>query len=213
MFNCISLDFDGTICDTKNSIKCTLNDLFPLKKDEEINNIISKGLSLKDTLAYLSDSNINDDDISALVLAYREKYNKEYFVHQKLYPYVKEVIEDLHHKGILTVIVSNKGEKSIHDFLDKNKLTHAISLVVGSRSDVKSKPNTDSWDKVIKKQFTSLSLSNVLHVGDTELDIEYAKNLNIRCGYVTYGFGRPVSDLILKPDFIFEEFNDILKII
>ncbi|MCL2894358.1 HAD hydrolase-like protein [Brenneria sp. MC1SB4.1] len=53
----------------------------------------------------------------------------------------------------------------------------------------------------------------MLHVGDTEPDIEYANNLNIPCAYMTYGFGKPASELILKPDYILDGFDEILGVI
>ncbi|MBJ7221435.1 MULTISPECIES: HAD family hydrolase [unclassified Brenneria] len=212
-FNCISFDFDGTICDTRNAIKYTLYELFPVKTGEEIDNCIAMGLSLTDTFAELLGDSISESEISTLTSRYRKKYNSEFFIHQTLYPHVKETIKHLYDKNVLVIIVSNKGEQSIYEFLDKYDLSRFISLVVGSRENVKPKPSVEPWNNVIAKKFTSLSLSNVLHVGDTEPDIEYAKNLKIPCAYMTYGFGKPVSELTLKPDYIFERFNDILKII
>ncbi|NPD02540.1 HAD family hydrolase [Brenneria sp. hezel4-2-4] len=114
---------------------------------------------------------------------------------------------------MLIIVVSNKGGKSIYEFLDKYDLSRFISLVFGSKENIKPKPSIEPWNNLIAKHFTSLWLSNVLHVGDTEPDIEYTKNLKIPCAYMTYGFGKPASELTLKPDYIFEKFNDILKII
>ncbi|MBZ7467754.1 MAG: HAD family hydrolase [Klebsiella michiganensis] len=213
MVNCISFDFDGTICDTQNAIFKTLCCLFPSKNDNEILHSISKGLSLKATLVELSSENVTDNEINMLELLYRTRYNNYFFKYQSLYPYVEETIKELHGMGVLLIVVSNKGEGSIYNFLSESNLLPFISLIVGSRDDVQPKPSIEPWVKIIQKRFPELSLSDVLHVGDTESDIEYANNLNIPCAYMTYGFGKPPSELKIKPDFILSDFNSILEII
>ncbi|MBJ7221424.1 MULTISPECIES: hypothetical protein [unclassified Brenneria] len=63
-----------------------------------IDDCIAKGLSLTGTFAEFLDDSISDSEISILTSRYREKYNSKFFIHQTLYPYVKETIEYLYNK-------------------------------------------------------------------------------------------------------------------
>ena len=82
-----------------------------------------------------------------------------------------------------------------------------VDAAIGQYDDVPKKPAPDGVFKAIKE----LGAKNCVYVGDSEVDVQTAKNSNLPCIAVTWGF-RDKKDLE-GADFIIDNPYDIIDII
>lgn len=73
-------------------------------------------------------------------------------------------------------------------------------------------PDPMIYNEIIKSKYKNLNDKNVLMVGDTEADINFARNANISSCWAEYGYGNVDNCLKLKPDFQISSFDLLMKI-
>jgi phosphoglycolate phosphatase len=85
----------------------------------------------------------------------------------------------------MRAIVSNKPDVAVQD-LAAEYFPGMFNAVVGERAGIRRKPAPDTVDAVIER--LGLSREETVYVGDSEVDIETAKNAGIDCVCVSWGF-------------------------
>ena len=104
--------------------------------------------------------------------------------------------------------MSNKDEKAIVDFLDVNNLGTLFDLIIGERKGLKKKPSADSYHSIIQPAFPKLIPHEMLHFGDTLIDIDYAKAIGASSVYVCHGFGRDDICIAHEPTYVCSSFKE-----
>ncbi len=188
MYDFYIFDLDGTLLDTlddlADSVNATLRYFsYPLRTREEIRKFVGNGMR---NLIQLSLGGVpeNFEDI----LAYFKKYYGENS-QRKTKPYegIVEVLQYLKSRGKKTAIVSNKADYATQA-LTKNYFNGLIDLAIGEneQAGVRRKPFPDSVLKAM--DFFGANKDNTLYIGDSETDIQTAKNAGLRCISVVWGF-------------------------
>ncbi len=124
---------------------------------------------------------------------------------------LNEVLELLTEKGIIIIIISNKGEKAIHDTLKKFNLHEFVDLIIEEKPGIAKKPSPDVYEKVIKEKYPHVDPSKVIMVGDTVADIEFANNVGMDSCWAAYGYGNKEDCKSLKPTIIVNNLLEILS--
>ena len=122
------------------------------------------------------------------------------------YNSILEILKDLRNNGLKIGVVSNKFDSAVKE-LCKKYFEDLIDIAIGQAGDVPKKPAPDGVLKAIKL----LGAENIVYVGDSGVDVQTAKNANIPCIGVTWGF-RDKKDL-KGADFIIDNPHDIINII
>lgn len=124
-----------------------------------------------------------------------ETFHAHYVKHSmdKTAPYegVKEMLQECKRRKLFTAIVSNKLDPAVKD-LHQAFFADSIDVAIGETSGVKRKPAPDMVNKAILR----LSLlhgkpihpSECIYVGDSEVDMLTAKNSELPCISVSWGF-------------------------
>lgn len=212
-FNFFIFDFDGTLCDTNLAVEyCIMKTLEEFKipfNKALVNSFISQGLNLQDTFSKLADP----ESASSLIQTYRFIYNSGKGLQMsKLYPNIREVFDFLKSNDATILIVSNKGLKAISEALEFFKLDSYIDLSIADMPGVRKKPDPMIYNDIIKSKYKNLKNENVLMIGDTEADINFAKNSDISSCWAKYGYGNVANCLKLMPDFQISSFDLLLNI-
>ncbi|WP_153004022.1 HAD family hydrolase [Pseudomonas syringae] len=211
------IDFDGTLFDTRNAIRKTLEALAGRRGAAPfaahlIDQVIDQGLSLVDMLGVL----LGPGDVPGLpawVADYRAIYNGGLGVAQSApYPGVEAVVQQLHEAGIELFIVSNKGEVSILDTLEQYRLGPCFRGVVAAVGDRAPKPDPASFFERVRPRMRHGDKAQVLVIGDTEIDLGYARNLGVASCWAAYGYGLSSRCEVLAPDFVIQSANDLLRL-
>ncbi|HTV28074.1 MAG TPA: HAD hydrolase-like protein [Xanthobacteraceae bacterium] len=218
-FDLLIFDFDGTLCDTRVAIAHCLERALgkygrPIPAREQTANIVSKGLSLPETIILLDPGlRSQSNAVSEMVSAYRSFYRSEGDTLVKVFPGANAVLQRVHKLGTKCIVVSNKGTEAIHRSLDRFELMPFIDLVLGEKSGVPFKPDPALLNDRIAPKFPQIAKARMLMIGDTEVDIKFAHASEIACCWAAYGFGDRQHCMALSPEYIIENIDDLGKVI
>lgn len=132
------------------------------------------------------------DELKDKALAFFRNYYMQHSMDMtRPFDGVMEMLSECKKSGMMTAIVSNKLDAAVKD-LHKQFFADLISLAIGETADVKRKPAPDMVDEAVKqlslKFGVDISKEECVYVGDSEVDIETAKNAGMKCVAVSWGF-------------------------
>lgn len=211
------IDFDGTLFDTRNAIRKTLEALASRRgvapfAAQLIDQVIDQGLSLMDMLGVLLGPG-DGPELPAWAADYRAIYNGGLGVAQSApYPGVEVVLQQMHEAGKELFIVSNKGEISILATLEQYRLGSCFRGVVAAVGDRAPKPGPESFFEQVKPRMRHGDNARVLVIGDTETDLRYARSLGVASCWAAYGYGLASHCEVLAPDFVIQSATDLLRL-
>ena len=124
-----------------------------------------------------------------------EIFRAYYVAHSmdKTAPYegIPEMLKECKKRGFFTAIVSNKLDPAMKD-LHKAFFADSIDVAIGETPTVKRKPAPDMVDEAIRQlsllHGRSIEKSECVYVGDSEVDLQTAKNSDLPCIAVSWGF-------------------------
>lgn len=208
---CVVFDLDGTITMSHESIyKATIQALkeFNLPIDFPVDDFYKKiGWHFQDIF---DDFGIVVDDLEAFINVYKSIYF-DYIDASKIYPGVKEVMNLLKEKKIKIALLTTKGQDQAEKILDHFELADHFDFIMGRRSGMGHKPSPEPLRFICKE--LNVKTENTLMVGDSEMDIQCAKNANaISCG-VTFGYRTRERLMEENPDYIIDNFLEVGNII
>lgn len=147
-----------------------------------------------------------------------ETFRAYYVAHSmdKTAPYegIPEMLKECKKRGFFTAIVSNKLDPAVKD-LHKAFFADSVDVAIGETPTVKRKPAPDMVDEAIRQlsllHGRSIEKSECIYVGDSEVDLRTAKNSDLPCIAVSWGFRdrdylveQGAKTLIDCPDELFE---------
>ena len=180
-------DLDGTILDTLDDLADSVNftmEYFGFAKFDvgEIRKKLGNGV--KDLIQKSVPSDCVGDKFDKVL----DFFKKHYFqnMNNKTRPYrgICEVMEKLKNIGYRQAIVSNKFDDAVQELA--KKYYPVVDLAVGERKDLKKKPCPDAVNWVLSK--LKCDKNEAVYVGDSEVDLQTAKNSEIDCISVLWGF-------------------------
>jgi phosphoglycolate phosphatase len=206
-FDVVIFDYDGTLVDTRVAIARCLELSFAkhgraLPPPEDVAPVVNRGLALDETCLLL-DQGLRErhDAVESIVRSYRAMYASEGEPWVRLFPAVRETLQEIHVGGIKCLVVSNKGIDAIRRSLDRYDLSPFIDRVFGDEPGLPHKPDPALLTQYIRPKLPQVATERMLMVGDTEVDIQFARNAGIACCWAAYGFGDPERCRALKPDY------------
>jgi phosphoglycolate phosphatase len=218
-FDLLIFDFDGTLCDTRFAIAHCLERALskygrPIPPPEHTASIVSKGLSLPETIVSLDPGlRAQSDAIAEMVSAYRSFYRSEGDPLITMFPGADIVLQTMHARGIKCIVVSNKGAEAIHRSLDRYKFAPFIDVVFGEQPGIPFKPDPALLTDCIVPKFPEIAKTRMLMIGDTEVDIRFAHASGIPCCWAAYGFGDRQRCTALSPEYLIETIGELPEIV
>lgn len=213
MIKAIIFDLDGTLLNTVDDIKNSLNYVlknnnFPEKSDEEVKSFLGYGsLNLiKDSLP----KDTSNDIINNLYNEYVSHYTANNNILTGPYDDILTLIKLLKANKYLLAITSNKMQPAVSK-LNDDIFLGLIDVAIGEREGLKLKPDPEMLYLALKE--LKLNSNEVIYVGDTEVDLLTAKNANIKSVAVTWGFRNKKELLKHNPNYIIDTPLDLLEVI
>lgn len=180
----IIFDWDGTLIDSQaNIVQCfqyVIEELgLPERGHDDISNII--GLGMREALKELFPENDNDDYDQMV-----DRYRYHFFASEPSQPFhgVEEVLATLAKSGYLLAVATGKGRRGLEKALNHTgygQYFHATRCA----DETRSKPHPQMLEEIL--DVTGVDASRAVMIGDTEYDLEMAKNAGIRSVGVSYG--------------------------
>lgn len=184
-------DLDGTLLNTLKDLQISTN--FALntynyaeKSLEEIRNSVGNGLRM--LIRRSLPANAEDATVDAVLQTMKEYYRLHCHDETKPYPGVPELLARLRAEGCRMAIVSNKADAMVQE-LQRVFFPDTITVSIGESNGIRRKPAPDMV-------FAALRLlgsdgSDAAYIGDSQVDIETAKNAGLPCLSVAWGFRTP----------------------
>lgn len=183
-YELIIFDLDGTILDTLDDLACSLNyaleqNGYPQRTREEVRSFVGNGLK------NLVSRATNGEEVEKVLKDLKAHYQIHCSDRTKPYDGIPELLRGLKEKGYKTAVVSNKADEAVK-VLCEQYFPGLFDLAIGERENVRKKPAPDSVNEVLR--ICNVRKEKALYIGDSEVDIETAKNAVLDSIIVTWGF-------------------------
>lgn len=187
-YDLVIFDLDGTILDTLEDLTDSINYAlakhgYPTRTIEEVRSFVGNGLLMLARRALAPET---DEMVIQTVLAEQKAYYKEH-CSDKTKPYegIMELLGELKENGCKLAVVSNKADYAVQ-ILCEQYFPGIFHMAVGEKENVRKKPAPDSVNAVLKE--LQVEKTNAVYVGDSEVDIETAQNVEMEAVLVSWGF-------------------------
>lgn len=188
MYKVAVFDMDGTILDTLEDLKDSVNYAlaecgYPQRTYEEVRGFVGNGIRK------LIERAVPKGTESADIDRVHEVFTGYYKLHcadkTKAYDGIKQLIEKLRANGIKTAVVSNKADYGVQE-LCKQYFDGLFDYAVGEREGIRRKPAPDSVNEALRA--LGMDKSEAVYIGDSDVDFETAVNAGLPCISVLWGF-------------------------
>ena len=181
-------DLDGTILDTLEDLTDSTNHIlssngYPTHSIDEVRSYVGNGIYMLIKRAAPDDT--EEKEIQRLFEQFVSYYKDHCAIKTKAYEGIKELLVALKEKGIKRAVVSNKGDFAVRILID-DYFPSLFEISVGEKQGVRKKPYPDSVNEVLRE--LSVTKEEAVYIGDSEVDIQTAKNAGLACISVSYGF-------------------------
>ena len=123
---------------------------------------------------------------------------------------IKELLDNLKNKGVKLSVVTNKFDAAAQEIINKY-FPNIFDIVLGETKELNRKPHPDMCNYVLNK--LGLTNSEVIYIGDSEVDLETAKNANLKCISCSWGFRTKEELVSFGASVIIDNPLEILKMI
>ncbi len=213
MINTIVFDLDGTLLNTLEDLKDSVNYAlerqgFPLRNLSEIRSFVGNGIRL--LMERAVPENIDAETFEICFKDFCDYY--KIHMEDKTAPYdgINDMLTNIKKAGFKTAIVTNKADFAAQD-LCKRMFGDNIDFVVGSSDDRPNKPAPDGVFYALEK--LNSKIENTVFVGDADTDILTAKNANLPSIGVLWGFRDREVIEEAGAEYIVESVNDLEKLL
>jgi phosphoglycolate phosphatase len=104
--------------------------------------------------------------------------------HTKPYDGILELLAALRERGIRVAVVSNKFDAATKKLCGKY-FGDLVVVAIGERAGVRKKPAQDTVNEALKE--LGMTPEGAVYIGDSDVDIETARNCGMPCISVTWG--------------------------
>ena len=189
MYETIVFDLDGTLLDTLDDLTDSVNASLekfnlPKRTKNEVRAFVGNGIAKLVERAAGEENKLLWQDVLT-------EFKKHYAVHcaDKTAPYegILPLLRALKARGIKTAVLSNKADFAVKS-LAETYFEGLLQAAVGENEEagIRKKPAPDALFSVMEQ--LSAEKETTVYVGDSEVDIQTAKNAGVDCICVTWGF-------------------------
>ena len=204
-------DLDGTLIDSMHDVMTALNDALEICGFSRLDDLSIKALIGPDLRCFLTDMiNDNDFDFDVFEKEFVRLYKDQKFSTTTLYPEVVETLSKLVDQNKKVYVLTNKPSYQSIDILKHLNIDKFIDKIIGPDTYNLAKPNPIGISKI--QEETQCDLADMVFIGDTEVDIQTAKNANITSVAVSYGYRDSLLLENEKPTFIISSLSDLFSL-
>lgn len=203
-------DFDGTVADTIGGIVATMQETFRLHgrevpSVEDIKGVI--GLPLDGCMRGLGIA--DEGDVAELCATYRRIFPDIAMSQIELFPKVKETLTELHKQGKRLAIATSRNKQSLTEIMKRHGVLDYFDLLVSASDSYAPKPAPDMVLRILEQ--LGISENDTLVIGDTTFDIEMGNKAHCWTCAVTYGNHTRERLMKALPNFIVDNFSEVLS--
>jgi phosphoglycolate phosphatase len=187
-YKAVLFDMDGTVLDTLGDLANAVNHVLgefgmPLHSRAEIATYLGNGAGW--LIAHAVPEGTDEALVREVLRVYQPWYDAHCAILTAPYPGIPEMMARLREAGVRQAVISNKQDSAVK-LLAAQHFPGLLETAVGESATVRRKPNPDAVLAALKHM--GVAREDAVYVGDTEVDIETAKNAGLDCAVVGWGF-------------------------
>lgn len=209
----VIFDLDGTLLNTLEDLADSTNYAlktfnYSTRSIDEVRNFVGNGVDK--LIERAIPDGLNNPNYKKCLELFKNNYKANMNNKTTTYPGIMEMLEELKKMNVKTAVVSNKFDEAVRDLCSKY-FNGLIDFSAGENESagIRKKPAPDTVLKVL--EYFNIKKEHAVYVGDSEVDIQTAKNAGLECISVLWGFknkeflqNNDAKILISKPDEIFK---------
>ena len=181
-------DLDGTLLNTLNDLAASTNYALrsvglPEHSIDDVRRFVGNGVRK------LMERAIEGGDKNRLFEKAYATFRAHYLEHgldtTKPYPGIMEMFAKLKAEGKNTAVVSNKFYDATQELV-RHFFSDYVSVAIGERENIRKKPAPDTVIEALK--MLGVGKEDAVYIGDSDVDVNTAKNAGIPCISVLWGF-------------------------
>lgn len=209
----VIFDLDGTLLDTLEDLKNATNYALktckmPERTLEEVRRFVGNGV--KNLMIRAVQGGEENPQFERAFDTFKEYYGAHCNDATRAYDGIPALLQELKNNGYAMAIVSNKIDSAVQEL--KNRYFPQVEIAIGDRENLSRKPQPDSVYLALKE--LGRRREEAVYVGDSDVDLDTARNAGIPCISVLWGFrdkafltGHGAECFVEKP----MEITDVLK--
>lgn len=196
MYRLCAFDLDGTLADTIEDLAGSLN--YALTKNglpalpvRQVLRLVGHSV---DWMCRMAVPEPQREALHAQVFADCDAhYARHCCDHTRPYEGILRTLSRLRAAGVTLAVVTNKPHRHAMHVVNALFPRDTFSMVLGMMEKFEKKPAPDPLNFVL--DYLGVAPRDAIYVGDSEVDVAFAKNAGLPCISVTWGF-RPRAELI-----------------
>ena len=186
--NIVIFDLDGTLLDTLDDLTAATNwaltaNGLPVRSRDEVRQFVGNGV--RKLMERAVPNGTGNPAFEKAFVDFKNYYVEHCRDNTAPYPGVLDLLRKLRAAGFRIAIVSNKLQAGVTE-LQKAMFADLVDVAVGERPGVRRKPAPDMIETALRELHATAE--EAVYVGDSDVDIETAKNSGLPCISVLWGF-------------------------
>lgn len=181
-------DLDGTLLDTLGDLTASVNHALrwagmPERTLEEIRWFVGNGV--KKLMERAIPDGLNNPRFDEVYQEFRDHYLHHGQDTTVPYPGITELLQALKDEGKQIAVVSNKFYKATEE-LCQHFFGGLVDVAIGEREGIRKKPAPDTVEEALRQ--LKADRAHAVYIGDSDVDIQTARNSGLPCISVLWGF-------------------------
>lgn len=183
-------DLDGTLIDSLADIAESINRMldgrgYPRCEANDFKQMVGDGME-KLVERALPEAVRSEELIRVCVEEYRARYDTLWDSQTRPYAGIVEMLAELKGRGVRLGVISNKAHRFTVPMTEHFFGTTVFDHILGQRTEVPRKPAPDGAHEMAA--FLGLQTNEMAYVGDSGIDMAFAKSSGMRAVGVRWGF-------------------------
>lgn len=184
----IIFDLDGTLLNTLSGLCEAFNFAiskfgYPKRREEEIKAFIGNGV--KKAIQRCLPRKVDESRLDEITEVFKKYYEKNITNATCVYDGITEELKKIKKSERKICVVSNKYNVAVKKLCEKY-FEGLIDFATGESNEVRKKPDPSGIYKAL--EVVGGKIENTVYIGDSEVDIETAKNAGVDCISVLWGY-------------------------
>ena len=205
-------DLDGTLLSTLADLAASTNYALrthhmPERSLDEVRRFVGNGV--KKLMERAIPDGLNNPLFEETFATFRQHYMQHNLDTTQPYPGIMQLLEQLKAEGKNIAVVSNKFYAATRE-LCRHFFGDLVPVAIGEREDIRKKPAPDTVIEALRQLNTTAE--GAVYIGDSDIDIDTARNSGMPCISVLWGFRN--KDFLLQhgATTLVEKPEEILKV-
>lgn len=199
-YQVLLLDWDGTVVDSRDAILASFAATFAhFGETAPLSPVIQATIGMKLTEAIVSLCPRAAGHEEEWLAVYRDHSLRQEAARTRLFEGMRGVIEAITEQGLRIGIVSNKSQAGLEAAVQRCGLERSVDFVVGTMATGPRKPEAALFHEQVRPRVNRVASEQILMVGDTEIDLAFARNAGIVSCWAAYGYGQPADCIEMSP--------------